>query len=168
MADKECRKKWGQVKRLCMGVTLLIFPILSEAVTNITVKVTMVAPPPCIINDNRPLEVEFGDVITSKVDGINYRMQVNYTLSCDAAASNAMQLEVHGNGASFDNTVLQTNKDGLGIKLMRGGEDLPVNTWVPFTYPNVPDMWVIPVKEAGVALTTGEFSAAASMRVSYQ
>nr|WP_229655838.1 fimbrial protein [Pantoea sp. 201603H] len=168
MADKQGRNMWLRAQRFGIGGLLVVLPVLAEAVTTVTVKVTVVAPPPCIINDNRPIEVEFGDVMTTKVDGMNYRMPVNYTLSCEGESSNAMQLEVQGTGAAFDNTVLQTNKDGLGIKLMRVGADLPVNTPVPFIYPNAPELWAIPVKETGVALTTGEFSAAASMRVDYQ
>ncbi|VTR51788.1 Uncharacterised protein [Serratia fonticola] len=31
-----------------------------------------------------------------------------------------MKLQVQGNGASFDSTLLQTSKDGLGIELQQG------------------------------------------------
>ncbi|VTR20674.1 putative minor fimbrial subunit StfE [Serratia fonticola] len=67
----------------------------------VTVKVTVVAPLPCMINDDRPIEVEFGDVMTTRVDGDNYKMPVNYTLSCTGPASNAMKLQVKGTGAAF-------------------------------------------------------------------
>lgn len=168
MTDNESRGMWLRTQRLVIGGLILILPVLAEAVTTVTVKVTVVAPPPCIVNNNRPIEVEFGDVMTTKVDGMNYQMPVNYTLSCETGSDNSMQLEVQGAGAVFDSTVLQTNKDGLGIKLMRVGADLPINTWVPFTYPNAPELWAIPVKKSGVTLTTGEFSAAATMRVDYR
>lgn len=168
MINKGSSHIWIKAQLLGMGGLLLVLPFLAEAITNITVKVTLVAAPPCIINDNRPIEVEFGDVVTSRVDGSNYRVPVNYTLSCEAEANNALLLEIYGTGAAFDSSVLKTNKDGLGVKLMREGEDLPINTWVPFIYPNAPELWATPVKEAGVTLSTGEFTAAASMRLNYQ
>ncbi|KFL05470.1 fimbrial family protein [Serratia marcescens] len=134
----------------------------------VTVKVTVVAPPPCVINDDRPVEVEFGDVMTTRVDGDNYKMPVNYTLSCSGGTSNAMKLQVKGNGAAFDATVLQTNKTGLGIELRQGDGKLAVNSWLNFTYPNKPELWAVPVKQAGTTLTGGEFSAGATMAVDYQ
>ncbi|MEG5552310.1 fimbrial protein [Enterobacter wuhouensis] len=168
IADKLSRNMWLRAPRLGMGGLLLVLSMQTKAVTTITVKVTVLAPPPCIVNDNRPIEVEFGDVITTRVDGMNYQIPVNYTLSCEAEANNAMQLQVQGAGAVFDNSVLQTNRDGLGIKLMRVGAELPINSWIPFTYPDAPELWAVPVKETGATLTTGEFSAAASIRVDYQ
>lgn len=155
---------------LLMCGALLALPQIVEAMDSATIvlNVTVTAPPPCTINGNRPIEVEFGDVITTRVDGTHYRKPLSYTLVCDAGARNAMQLQVTGTGAAFDNKILQTNNNGLGIKLMRGETPLSVNTWVPFTYPNKPELWAIPVRAPGVALAVGEFSAAASMQVDYQ
>ncbi|EIM8480856.1 fimbrial protein [Serratia marcescens] len=147
---------------------LAALPMLAAAVTTVTVKVTVVAPPPCIINDDRPIEVEFGDVMTTRVDGNNYKMPVNYSLSCTDASSNAMKLQVQGNGAGFDGTVLQTNKTGLGIELRQGDSKLAVNSWLNFTYPNKPELWAVPVKQSSATLTGGEFSAGATMKVAYQ
>ncbi|WP_210504815.1 fimbrial protein [Pantoea ananatis] len=149
-----------------MACSLLSDEVMA-VMTTVTVKVTVVAPPPCVINDDRPVEVEFGDVMTTRVDGSNYRRPVNYTLSC-TSTSNAMKLQVKGNGAAFDVTVLQTNKAGLGIKLLQGDSKLAINSWLNFTYPNKPELWAVPVKQAGATLTGGEFSAGATMAVDYQ
>ncbi len=158
------RKKVG----CCLAGLVAFIPLWCIAATTVTVKVTVVAPPPCTINDDRPIEVDFGDVMTTRVDGDNYRMPVNYTLSCDGASSNAMKLQVQGNGASFDGSVLQTNKVGLGIKLQQGDSKLAVNSWLNFTYPNAPALWAVPVKQSGATLTGGEFTAGATMKVAYQ
>ncbi|CAI1017102.1 fimbrial protein [Serratia marcescens] len=157
------------LQRALAGV-LAALPMLACAAPSatVTVKVTVVAPPPCVINDDRPVEVEFGDVMTTRVDGDNYKMPVNYTLSCSGGTSNAMKLQVKGNGAAFDATVLQTNKTGLGIELRQGDGKLAVNSWLNFTYPNKPELWAVPVKQAGTTLTGGEFSAGATMAVDYQ
>ncbi|HAT4913351.1 TPA: fimbrial protein [Serratia marcescens] len=150
------------------GLFLGMLPIFALADSAITVSVTIVAPPPCIINDDRPIEVEFGDVMTTRVDGDNYKMPVNYTLLCAKASSNAMKLQVQGNVASFDGKVLQTNKAGLGVQLLQGDSKLAVNSWLNFTYPNAPALWAVPVKQSGVTLTGGEFTAGATMKVAYQ
>ena len=134
----------------------------------ITVKVTVVAPPPCIINNNQPITVEFGDVMTTRVDGNNYRRPVNYTLSCTAGLPNAMKLQVVGVGASFNGTVLWTTNSRLGIQLLQDSTKLPINTWLNFTYPKKPVLWAVPVKQPSATLTGGEFVAGATMKVDYQ
>ncbi|MFK3843845.1 MULTISPECIES: fimbrial protein [Serratia] len=152
----------------CFAALLLVLPSVTQAVTTVTVKVTVMAPPSCIINDERPIVVEFGEVMTTRVDGSNYRLPVTYTLDCKDAPSNAMKLQVQGAGADFDVEVLQTNQAGLGIELQQGDSKLPVNSWLNFTYPNKPELWAVPVKQGGVTLTGGEFTAGATMKVDYQ
>ncbi|WP_080695290.1 fimbrial protein [Pantoea ananatis] len=166
MCDKTKVPKAIRLACILMACSLLSDEVMA-AMATVTVKVTVVAPPPCVINDDRPVEVEFGDVMTTRVDGSNYRRPVNYTLSC-TGTSNAMKLQVKGNGAAFDVTVLQTSKTGLGIKLLQGDSKLAVNSWLNFTYPNKPELWAVPVKQAGATLTGGEFSAGATMAVDYQ
>ncbi|MEN4247688.1 fimbrial protein [Serratia marcescens] len=158
------RQAWRTLAGLLTALPLLVW----AAATTVTITVTVVAPPPCVINDDRPIDVAFGDVMTTRVDGDNYKMPVNYTLSCTDASSNAMKLQVKGTGAAFDATVLQTNKAGLGIELRQGDSKLAVNDWLNFTYPNKPELWAVPVKQSGATLTGGEFSAGATMEVAYQ
>ncbi|WP_149543244.1 fimbrial protein [Serratia marcescens] len=159
------RQAWRTLTGLLAALPMLAWAVPSATVT---VKVTVVAPPPCVINDDRPIDVEFGDVMTTRVDGDNYKMPVNYTLSCTGGTSNAMKLQVKGSGAAFDATVLQTNQTGLGIELRQGASKLAVNSWLNFTYPNKPKLWAVPVKQAGATLKGGEFSAGATMAVNYQ
>ncbi|MGQ8776495.1 fimbrial protein [Serratia sp. NA_112.1] len=166
---KDTLTGYRQVGRVLAGM-LAALPMLAWAgsTTTVTVKVTVVAAPPCVINDDRPIEVEFGDVMTTQVDGVNYKMPINYTLSCTGATANAMKLQIKGNGAAFDATVLRTNKAGLGIELRRNISKLAVNQWLGFNAPYAPALWAVPVKQRGATLTGGEFSAGATMAVDYQ
>lgn len=143
-------------------------PFMAAAATTVTVKVTVVAPPPCTINDDRPITVEFGEVMTTKVDGENYKMPVNYTLSCTDASSNAMTLTITGAAMATDGTALQTNKTGLGVRLLTGSSPYVINSKVSFTYPDKPALYAVPIQQSGATLTGGEFSAAATMNVTYQ
>ncbi|MDK7100077.1 fimbrial protein [Klebsiella aerogenes] len=149
--------------------TLLLTGVSYAGSSNVTVQIKMtVVAPPCVINDNKAIEVEFGDVMTTKVDGNNYRMPVNYTLSCDDNSNNAMKLQIQGATAGFDAEALQTSVSALGIKMERVGSEFPVNTWLNFNYPGKPDLWAVPVMQPGATLPAGEFTATATMKVDYQ
>lgn len=155
-------------RKMCLGALLAAAPLMLQAATTVTVKVTVVAPPPCVINGDRPIEVEFGEVMTTRVDGKNHRTPVSYSLSCSRQSNNAMKLQVQGTGAPFDTSVLKTNKTGLGIQLRQGDSKLALNSWLNFTYPDAPELWAVPVKQSGVTLSGGEFTAGATMKVAYQ
>lgn len=135
----------------------------------VNVSVTIFAAPPCVINGNNTINVDFGDtVLTSDIDGIQYMKPVTYTLNCTSAASNALKLSIKGNGASFDSSVLKTSNSSLGIKLIRNGQAFPLNTTSNFTYPNIPVLQAVPVKQTNATLSTGYFSGTATLVVEYQ
>lgn len=135
----------------------------------VQVKVTVIAPPPCAINGDRVIDVDFGsDVVTSKVDGVNYLRAVDYSLDCQGGSSNAMKLQVQGTPTAFDSSALQTNVADFGIALRANGQLLVINDWVKFTYPQKPLLQAVPVKRAGATLAGGDFSAGATLMVAYQ
>ncbi|WP_261467571.1 fimbrial protein [Serratia fonticola] len=143
-------------------------PLLASAVTTITVKVTVMPTPPCVINDDKVIEVDFGEVVAPQVDGVQYQRTVNYTLECEADAPNAMKLQVQGSPTTFDPSALRTNFANFGVALRVNGQPLVLNDWVDFTYPQTPLLQAVPVKKAGVTLPGGNFSAGATLMLSYQ
>ncbi|MBD8162879.1 fimbrial protein [Erwinia persicina] len=152
-----------------LAALVLLYGQQVQAVTTIKVTVTIVAPPPCVINDNNLIEVKFGnDVMTTRIDGSYKKRQVVYSVECKNAPNNAMKMKIQGTGAGFDSDVLKTNNDVLGVALLRNGNRQPINTWVNFTYPKVPTFEAVPVKQAGATLSGGAFSAGATMTVEYQ
>lgn len=163
----------ARLRRYLPGCGLLALMMLygpqAQAVATIKVTVTIIAPPPCVINNNNLIEVKFGnDVMTTRIDGSYKKQPVVYSVECKNAPNNAMKLQIQGIGADFDGEVLQTNKGGLGVALLRNGNRQPINRWVNFTYPNLPRLEAVPVKQAGATLRGGEFSAGATMKVEYQ
>ncbi|MDI2591106.1 fimbrial protein [Pseudomonas sp. N3-W] len=141
-----------------------------QAATNLTIRAVIIAPPPCVINGGSTLNVPFGnDLHTTRIDGVTYRRDVPYTVSCTPPVySNAMTLELKGVGAAFDSNVLLTRKTDLGVKLFVNGADWPLNTTVRFTHPNFPVVQAVPVKRVGSTLTGGAFDATATLVVEYQ
>ncbi|CAI1000229.1 fimbrial protein [Serratia fonticola] len=160
------------VVRGSLSVALLLTSPLTAAAPSaslVTVTVTVQAPP-CVINGDRPIEVDFGDdVMTTRVDGYNYRQPVPYNLDCQGAASNEMTLEIQGMSAGFGLNVLGTDKANLGIAMMLSdGQQFPINKQIKFTYPNVIELVAAPVKFPGSTLKAGAFSAGAVLKVGYQ
>ena len=141
----------------------------AQADINVTISGTVLAPPPCVINGGTTLTVPFGDALqTTRIDGINYQRGVDYKVSCTNPSSNAMTLELKGTGATFDAKSLATSKADLGVKLYVDGADWPLNTAVKFTYPTLPDVQAVPVKRLGSTLTSGGFTAVATLVVALQ
>lgn len=153
----------------CLGAVILLSCTLVQALTLVTVSVTIFVTPQCVVNDNKPITVSFTDaVMTTRVDGNQYSQPVIYSLFCTGQLSNAMKIQIQGVDAGFGNGALQTSKDNLGVALLNGVTALPINSWLNFTYPNLPTLRAVPVVRPGATLTGGTFSAAATMVVEYQ
>lgn len=130
---------------------------------------TLINPPPCVINNSGTITVDFGDdILTSRVDGAQYIKPVTYTLNCTGAVSNALKMTIKGDGAGFDTTVLKTSNSSLGIKLVRNSQLLTLNSPFTFSYPTIPVLQAVPVKQTGATLSTGYFYGTATMVVEYQ
>ncbi|CFQ54536.1 fimbrial protein [Yersinia aleksiciae] len=154
-----------------IGATTLLsssaWALNKVAAVNITVSIF--AAPPCVINSNSTINVDFGDdLLTSRIDGVNYMKPISYNLDCTTAASNTLKMSIKGDGAALDASYLQTSNNGLGIKLMRSGQALPLNSTFNFTYPTIPVLQAVPIKQTSAALATGLFTASATMVVEYQ
>ncbi|MGE1155923.1 fimbrial protein [Pseudomonas kitaguniensis] len=162
-------KSTGSRGLLVAGALLWAVSQDVQAETSLTIRAVIIAPPPCVINAGSTLDVPFGnDLLTTRIDGVNYRRDVPYTVTCDSPFNNAMKLELKGTGAAFDGRVLVTRKADLGVKLFVNGADWPLNTPVNFTHPNFPVVHAVPVKRAGSTLTAGAFDAAATLVIDYQ
>lgn len=165
------KKNTVQMLIICsLFFVLLLLSQLSYGANTATLKVslTVIAPPACIINDNNNIEINFGDVMTTNIDGVNYRMPLDYSLSCDESSRNAMQLIVSGVGAKFDDSVLETSNPGLGIIIQNETSKANINQWIKFDYPKKPALWVVPVKDPSIELEPGLFTATATIKVAYQ
>ncbi|RDL18795.1 fimbrial protein [Serratia fonticola] len=135
----------------------------------VNIRGTVILPPPCTINNNQTIWVDFGDeVMTTRIDGVNYKQTISYSLSCDIQKSNDLKMRIQGGPAGFGTGLLGTNKGDLGIALYYGTQRLNINTWFNYTYPNQPVLYAVPVKRSGATLTGGEFTASATLLIDYQ
>lgn len=144
----------------------------NSGAVNVTIKGVVVTPPPCTINNNVTIDVNFGDAVDiNKVDGNNYLTDVPYTVECTGNSSNNLNLSIQGNGADFDSSVLDGGHNGLGIELVFNDKKLSLGDNINFTWSSsteVPVIKAVPVKKSGATLSTGEFSVGATIVVSFQ
>lgn len=130
---------------------------------------TLVVPPPCVINSNSDISVDFGtQMLAGRVNGVNYEQPISYVLDCTGATSATLKLQFQSGGAGFDATVLATSKTDLGLELRSNGTKLPMNTWLNFNDPARPVLTAVPVKANGSTLSGGAFTAATTLLVDYQ
>lgn len=157
--------------RLAIACGAALLPLCEGVMAQVSVSIrgVILAPPPCVINAGSTLNVPFGDdLMTTRIDGVNYRRSVPYTLTCGPQPSNNMKIILQGTGAGFGSAYLGTSKSDLGIKLLLNGAAWPLNNAVNFTYPTLPVIEAVPVKNPGSTLTGGAFSASATLVVALQ
>ncbi|MBH3259856.1 fimbrial protein [Serratia marcescens] len=145
-----------------------------EGSADMTFHGTLIEPPPCVINDDNRVEVDFGERVgINKVDGVNYRTPLSYQITCENAGSGTagkwgLNLSLTGSPSSFDSEAMVTDKDNLGIRIYRGDVPFTPNSTVAIDLSSPPVLEAVPVKKAGGALTEGAFEAWATLRADYQ
>ncbi len=140
--------------------------------TTLTISGNIVEPD-CVINDNQQIVVNFGEVLTTRIDGANYETPINYTLSCANLIRNTLKINLKGTAASFgDGKLFMTDVSGLGIRVQNAARTVitPNTGTVSFTYANnsPPALYAVPVAQANATLPDGAFNGSATMVFSYQ
>lgn len=128
--------------------------------------------PPCVVNGGEQIVVDFGEeVMTTRVDGQQYRERIDFTLDCSAAISSKQKVRISGSTTTegFDGTVLSTPKAGLGLALWHDEVRYAPGEWLAFDADEtLPVLYAVPVKATGATLSGGSFSVLASLVVDYQ
>lgn len=135
-----------------------------------TVRGTVVEGPGCIVNNNNPIDVNFGDALkTTDLDGVNYVTSIPFSLQCTNSALN-LRIQFVGKGSSFDAKLLSTNYQDLGIRFLKSDNTiLAPNEWLNFNYMNgTPIISAVPVKRQGAILPGGTFNSTATLLVELQ
>lgn len=124
---------------------------------------------PCHISNDQDIEVHFGNVGINKVDGSRYLQTVNYSLICDDPdAGVALMLTVKGIPTDFDKAAVNTNAQGLGIRILQDGKPLTLNSRLKIIYKTPPKLQVVPVKDPSVTLVENPFTATATLMAEYE
>lgn len=148
---------------------------------DMTFRGTLIAPPPCKVDDTQSLDVYFGDRLgVNKVNGVEYAKQLNYTLDCEDTSSLGWKLllTLDGSPALFDGDIFKINslgankdnEDNLGIRIYQeDGTTFKPNSQIEIRdAQNPPKLMAVPVKRAGSTLVEGDFETFVTLQAHYQ
>lgn len=152
------------------GLMSASLPAVAGTEAEVTFHGTLIEAPPCVVNDGNPVVVDFGsEVMTTRIDGTEYRKRIDFTLDCSASAPGMQQLRISGGPVTdFDPQALAGGQIGFGVALYDRSQRYAPGTWLPLADPGIPELYAVPVKEDGVKLNGGAFSIMASLVVAYQ
>ncbi|RMA88609.1 type 1 fimbria pilin [Enterobacter sp. WP_7_1] len=159
------------MKKRIITLTLAgLMSLAAEATENMSFHGTLVAPP-CTISSGQSIDVLFGTNLgVNKIDGINYKQPVNYSVNCDAGYSgNNLAIVIDtATPAAFDGSAVITNKTGLGIRILVDGVAATFAKRVAVADPaSPPKIEAVPVQDSAVTLTEGAFEATMTLRADY-
>lgn len=136
----------------------------------VTISGTVLANPPCVINNDRLISAPFGDVQTNDIDGSYKTITIPYSLDCSRAVTNEVRMQVKGSGTWFQPNLLAVpGNSELGIGLKKDGAALAINTWANFDGSKRPVLQAVLTKRAQSSeIKNGTFSASATLIVEYR
>ncbi|MDZ7320054.1 hypothetical protein N4G41_00175 [Kosakonia sacchari] len=157
----------------CIFSPTALFAVEEGDVTNVTVNGTIVESPNCILNNNNPVDVDFGDdIIVNKINGYDYKRQtIVYRIVCDTASAVPLKVAVTGADPGFGDGLISTSKDGLGIQLFNGNDKISTGEYVSFSYTNgsaVPELSAALITRDSLSVSTGGFTGSGVLLVDYQ
>jgi type 1 fimbria pilin len=144
---------------------------MARADSTVSVSGTVTAIPCTITTDGSGITVDFGDILTTQIDGKTYkRTQVVTDIQCeDMAVGTQLKMTITGESAAFGSGYLATDKEGLGMKFTdSNSNEIPVNTGsLTIYYQSNDELYVIPTKDSSTELTGGAFLGTATLSIDY-
>ncbi|EJF8467128.1 fimbrial protein [Escherichia coli] len=147
------------------------FAVAASKSVSMNLRVLVDAPPPCTVNG---AAVEFGNVFINKINGVDYKRPIDYSLVCNNLAMDDLRLQMQATTVVINGeTVISTGIPGFGIRVQKSSDhtilDLTSGSWLPFNFSSgVPVLEAVPVKQSGTTLAAAEFNASATIVVDYQ
>lgn len=158
-------------KYILVAYIIWVFVFFCHSVfadTKLTIKITVLAPP-CVINENNLIDVDFGsEVVVSKVDEHIYVKPVNFDFNCSDNVATDFKFQIEGTGSSFDKNILRTNNKNLGVRFLSNNNEIDINKWVDFNINSKPQITALLIQNPKSDLAAGDFSTGATLKVDYQ
>lgn len=161
------------MKHIIASLVLLLSGLICSpllAGENLLFQGTLIAPPPCKINDGDQVDIDFGERVgVNKVDGANYLKTIDYHITCEPSAiALDLTLTLMGPKALYEEGVIQSSLAGLGIKVLQNGHAFVLDKPLFIDPKNPPKLEAVPVKAPGATLTADAFVATAVLLAQYQ
>jgi type 1 fimbria pilin len=170
MITKQCKRAWcGAV-----GIAGLLLS-LNGLADNMSFHGTLIEQAPCVVNNGKDMQIEFGDIQVRDVDGVNHTQMLALSVVCEGGAS--IMLTHNGTATDFDNAAVQTNVANFGIQLSefhsQGGIGVPLKIGVPVKIFDESGgakniiLTAVPVKKPGAELAAGIFQGVSTVQLEY-
>lgn len=173
---------------MILCICMILNPTLSSAGSTLskTIHITgNVYIPPCVINNGQPIDFNFSDMSTLKIDGKNYAKSLSFPVACSYFQGVPYIKVVANHLAGAPLNVLATGIDGFGISLNFGDSvdsanplnisnaaDSGYPITAGFTNPNTNasqlTITAVPYKLSNIILDARPFSVATTITVIYQ
>lgn len=131
--------EWQGWYVVCAGLFLIsgLWSPLSVAAA-INISGTVIASASCTINDNKDIDVDFGNAVDAElIKGDKYLQRMNFSHTCKNLTSSYQVAKIYGPeaGVGFDAGTLKTTDSNLGIKIKVGGYKYSPGEEIKFYYP---------------------------------
>ncbi|HHR6129672.1 TPA: fimbrial protein [Providencia alcalifaciens] len=164
-------------KLLLSFVLFLAYTSVAQAV-KVSFRGNLIEGTPCVINNNRPIEVDFGDdLVISLVptkDGKKYIEDIDFEWECENISSGTdVVFSFEGRSSDFDNALLEINEQrDIALQIYHDSNTLRVNDTFVYTYESdyrTPNLKAALVKSSSSSarVEPGEFTASATLTVAY-
>jgi len=145
-----------------------------QAAENMSFHGTLYEDVPCEFDDAPVLNIDFGVVGVNKIDGVQFKKNIDVVMTCQSGFSARFKAFYLGQKSSFDATALATSVDGLAIKAMY----LCSNSWCDLDvgdaallnrsgFERTAYLAFTLIKQDGIELKAGDFQANASLQLEY-
>lgn len=164
-------KRYMLAGSILLGAVFTAQGAVEGDTTTVNVTGTLLDAPECTINGNNQVDVDFGDdVVIGQIDGTSYKKkQLELRLVCNNLANNALMVTIDGPPAPFNDDLIKTDVEGLGIRLFIYSSSIsPRGTSHPFYYGQPLYFSVAPVVQDGVTLSAQPFSGTGTIVFRYQ
>lgn len=156
-----------------VNIFIFLFCCTAKADGDLFFHGAFLEPAACEINNDKTIVVWFGSTIgINKISTGIYRQEIPLTINCVSNVDNSnLNLSLNGELAEFDKdmaSIRSTEQASLGIKFYLNDTTFPLGKKETVDINNLPKLHAVLVKEENKDLTTGEFSAMATIRAEYQ
>lgn len=157
------------IAALLLSVSNTLCLAADEGGTRVEFSGTVVDPPSCTLNNNKVIEVNFGNVGIKQADGRRIAKTLDYNLQCKGnSVDKALRMMLIGQ-QDFADDVLATSIERLGIRFYQNGDTVTLNQW--FRLAKVDNSMLLtasPIVQPGLEPQPGDFQASATLVVAYQ
>ena len=101
------------MKQIAFFIMLVSYATVVSSSPDITFHGNLIAPPTCIVSENKTIEIAFNEVIISDISGDNYKREVPYSVECDSENTDTgIQMKLTWTGVETDFN--DCGRDGRG------------------------------------------------------